>query len=184
MVELKKNITSIFMVPTLKINRENLKANGFINGYVKDVRRDVQYENCIYVLFRPENIETFRDFLDTEYERTKSIIDDYDYEDGFVVLVYQLDKKFKRDFDLVKQGKYSKTSPEFQELFPRIIKIKKDGYSRDEVSLQYRIFNKTEDLKTYWEEKIGIMFDEDMEIWSGWIEENEVLNIDKIKDYV
>lgn len=184
MVELKKNITSIFMVPTLKINRENLKVNGFINGYVKDVRRDVQYENCIYVLFRPENIETFRDFLDTEYERTKSIIDDYDYEDGFVVLVYQLDKKFKRDFDLVKQGKYSKTSPEFQELFPRIIKIKKDGYSRDEVSLQYRIFNKTEDLKTYWEEKIGIMFDEDMEIWSGWIEENEVLNIDKIKDYV
>lgn len=184
MVELKKNITSIFMVPTLKINRENLKTNGFINGYVEDVRKDVQYENCIYILFRPENIERFRDFLDTEYERTKSIIDDYDYEDGFVVLVYQLDKKFKRDFDLIRQGKYSKTSPEFQELFPRIIKIKKDGYSRDEVSLQYRIFNKTEDLKTYWEEKIGIMFDENMEIWSGWIEENEVLNIDKIKNYV
>ena len=184
MTEVKKNITSIFMVPTLKIGRESLKENGFINGYVMDIRKDVQYEGCIYILFRPENIETFRDFLDTEYERTKSIVDDYDYEDGFVVVVYQLDKKFNKDFELVRKGKYSKTSPEFQNLFPKIIKVRKDGFSRDEISLQYRIFNKTEDLRKYWEEKLGVDFDESMEVWSIWDEDNEILNLDKLKQYV
>ena len=34
MSDIKRNITSIFMVPTLKIGREELENNGFINGYV------------------------------------------------------------------------------------------------------------------------------------------------------
>ena len=49
---------------------------------------------------------------------------------------------------------------------------------------QYRIFNKTEDLKLYWEEKIGIEFDEDMEIWQGWIEEKEILHPKILVEYV
>ena len=183
-VNIKKNITSIFMVPTLKIKRGVIMENGFINGYVKDNRRDVQYENCIYLLFKPSHIDKFREFLDDEYERTKAVIDDYDYEDGYVVVVYELDKKFKKDFDLVKTGKYSKTSPEFQALFPKLVKIKKDGMNREEVSLQFRVFNKTEDLREFWEEKLEVEFDDDMELWHGFFEENEVLNLDKIKQYV
>jgi len=184
MSDVKKTITSIFMVPTLKIPSDRLKENGFINAYCKDGRKDVQYNNCIYILFKPTNIEKFRTFLDDEYERTKSIIDDYDYEDGFVVVVYQLDKKFEKDYNLIRQGKYSKTSQEFPNLFPKIVKIKKYGMHKDEISLQYRIFNKTQDLREYWENKIGIVFDEDMEVWSGYYEENETLNLEKLKEYV
>jgi hypothetical protein len=183
-MEIKKTITTIFMVPTLKINRDHLYDNGFMNGYVKDVRKDVQYENCIYLLFKPENLDKFKDFLDEEYERTKSIIDDYDYEDGYVVVVYELDNRYKRDFEYVKNGKYSKTSKEFQSLFPKIVKIKTDGRYKDEISLQYRIFNHTEDLVQFWENKLDVKFDEDQEIWHAFIEENEILNLDKIKEYV
>jgi hypothetical protein len=183
-VNITKTITSIFMVPTLKINRENLLDSGFINGYIKDGRKDVQYEGCIYLLFKPDNLDKFRDFLDGEYERTKQIIDDYDYEDGFVVVVYELNKKFKRDFEFVKNGKYSMTSEEFQKLFPKLVKIKKGGVNREEVSLQYRVFNKTEDLRQFWEDKLGVEFDEAMEVWHGFFEENEILNLDKIKEYV
>jgi len=172
------------MVPTLKINRDHLYDNGFMNGYVKDVRKDVQYENCIYLLFKPENLDKFKDFLDKEYERTKSIIDDYDYEDGYVVVVYELDNRYKRDFEYVKNGKYSKTSKEFQSLFPKIVKIKTNGRYKDEISLQYRIFNHTEDLVQFWENKLDVKFDEDQEIWHAFIEENEILNLDKIKEYV
>jgi hypothetical protein len=50
------------------------------------------------------------------------------------------------------------------------------------VSLQYRVFNKTEDLKKYWEEKIGIEFDDSMEVWQGFIDERETLFIDKLKE--
>ena len=184
-MEIKKTITSIFMVPTLKIDKVKLKDNGYINGYAKDVTPDaVSYENCVYLLFKPSNLDKFREFLDGEYERTKSVIDDYDYEDGYIVVVYKLNPKFNKDYGLIKQGRYSKTSMEFQLLFPKIVKIVKNGLHRDEISLQYRVFNKTEDMVVFWEEKLGVIFDHDQEVWHGYEEENEILNIKKIKEYV
>ena len=185
-MEIKKNITSIFMVPTLKVPKDALKGNGFINAYIRDDRRDDQYKESIYLLFKPENLDKFREFLDNEYERTKTVIEDYDYEDGFVVVVYQLNEKYKKDFTLIKQGKYSKTSSDFQKVFPKIIKIVKNGLHRDELSLQYRIFNKASDLIDFWEEKLGIDFKttvgDEFEVWEGWDEQKEILELDKIKE--
>jgi hypothetical protein len=181
-MELKKTITSIFIVPTFKIDREKLKSHGFINGYIKDETAKVDYENCAYILLRPKDMMQFKTFLDDEYERTKAIIDDYDYEGGFVVLVYEMNSKFKKDFDLVKEGLYSKTSKAFQEIFPKIARVNIKGSVREEVSLQRRIFEKTEDLRKYWEEKIGVDFDDEMEVWEGFIWERETLNINKIKE--
>ena len=184
-MEIKKNITSIFMVPTLKVPKDALRGNGFINAYVRDVRKEDHYDECIYLLFKPENLDKFREFLDNEYERTKAVIEDYDYEDGFVVVVYKLDDKYKNDFVLVKQGKYSKTSKDFQKLFPKVIKITRNGLNKDEVSLQYRIFNKAEDLVSFWEDKLGIdlieIVGDDFEVWEGWDESKEILELDKIK---
>jgi len=179
-----KTVTTIFIVPTLSISRDKLRDNIFINGYIKDGRRDVQYENAVYLLFKPENIDKFKEFLDEEYERTKSIIDDYDYEDGYVVVVYQLNSRLEKDFELIKQGKYSETSKKYQEIFPKIVKINKNGYQKDEVSLQYRVFNKTKDLREFWEDKLGIDFDESFEVWEGFFEENETLNLNKLKEHV
>jgi len=180
-MELKKTITSIFIVPTLKINRDKLKENGYLNGYMSDVRRDVQYQNAVYLLFQPTNLDRFREFLINESERTRQLIDDYDYEDGFVVVVYTLDKKWKKDFALVREGLYSQTSQEFQDDFPKIIKIIKSGLHKDEISLQFRIFRKTEDLRKYWEDRLDMQFTEDMEVWDGFNIENEELDLDKIK---
>ena len=181
-MKLTRTITSIFMVPTIKIDRAKLKDNNFINAYIKDGKKDVQYKNAIYLVFHPKNLDKFKVFLDEEYERTKSIIDDYDYEGGFVVLVYELNKKFTKDFGLVKLGRYSKTSPEFQALFPKIVKVDKTGFKKDEISLQYRIFNKTEDLRVYWQELLDVEFDDSMEVWKAFIEEDEILFIDKLKE--
>jgi len=183
-MERKHTITSIFIVPTLSIGRERLIDNGFVNGYIKDGMRDTQYENAVYILFKPENLDKFRVFLDKEYERTKSIIDDYDYEDGYVVVVYEINSKLKNDIELIKQGKYSKTSPAFQGIFPKVVKIKKNGLHKDEISLQYRVFNKTEDLIQFWEDKLGMQLPEDLEVWHGFFEEFETLDLTKIKEYV
>lgn len=183
-MERKHTITSIFIVPTLSIGRDKLLDNGFVNGYIKDARRDAQYENAVYLLFKPTDLDKFRMFLDTEYERTKSIIDDYDYEDGYVVVVYEINQKLKADIELVKQGKYSQTSKKFQEIFPKNVQIKKNGLRRDEISLQYRVFNRTEDLVQFWEDKLGMELPEDVEVWHGFFEEFETLDLDKIKEYV
>jgi hypothetical protein len=182
----EKTITSIFMIPTLKIPKDKLKENGFINGYVKDGGRDIQYENSVYVLFKPENLDKFREFLDKEYERTKTVIEDYDYEDGYVVVVYQLNDKYKKDFNLIKQGKYSKTSKSFQNEFPKLVKIVREGDVKEAMSLQTRVFMRTDDLIEYWEERLGmnlkITLGEDYELWDIFDETKETLEIDKIKE--
>jgi hypothetical protein len=52
----------------------------------------------------------------------------------------------------------------------------KNGLHRDELSLQYRIFNKTNDLIEYWQDKLGITYwDESMEAWSGFKESEQSL---------
>jgi len=183
-MEVKKTITSIFMVPILKVPKDALRNNGFINGYIKDESSENEYEDCIYLLFRPENIDKFREFLDNEYERTKDIIEDYDYEGGYVVVVYKLDHSYEEDFKLVRQGLYSKTSKTFQLQFPKTVKIVKSGLNKEEISLQYRIFNKTQDLRDFWENKLGIDFQEEWEVWNGFDPEKEMLNIKNFKENV
>lgn len=175
------NITSTFLVPTLGIPKEYLMSGDFINGYVKDEGNNVEHENSVYLLFKPKKIEKFREFLDKEYERTKSIIEDYDYKGGYVVVVYKLDMTYKKDFALIRKGKYSQTSDKFQQLFPMVVKIRKGGLHKDELSLQRRIFNKTPDLIEFWEKEFDMNFDEEWEVWRGWKEEDEILNIKKIK---
>ena len=174
------------MVPTLKVPKDALRSNGFINAYVKDNRRDDQYKESVYLLFKPTDLDKFREFLDSEYERTKAVIEDYDYEDGYVVVVYQLDNKYNKDYELIKQGRYSKTSANFQKMFPKIVKITRGGLHKDEISLQYRIFNKAEDLVNFWEEKLGIDLEasigKNFEVWDGWDESKEILNLDNIKE--
>ena len=111
------------------------------------------------------------------------MIDDYDYEDGYVVIVYKLDPEWRKDFANVKEGFYSRTSKEFQDLFPETIVVKrnKKQLPKKEKTLQHRVFTKSEELKEYWEEKIGITFSDDMELWDGFILENETLDLEKLK---
>ena len=182
-MELKKTISTIFMLPTLKIPREKLKENGFINCYETDMEHDINYTNAAYLLFKPTNLADFRAFLDEEYERTTNIIEDYDYGKGFVVVVYKLDSRYVNDFKLIKQGKYSQTSKPFQSTYSKTVKLLKGGSLTEEVSLQFRIFNKTKDLVEFWEEKIGIKLTNDQEAWEGYEKDREVLTYSKLESY-
>ena len=171
------------MVPTLNIPKGALRTLGFINAYQQDMDREMDYgENkVIYLLFKPGDMAYFREFLDSEYDRTASLIEDYDYPGGYVVLIYKLNERFRTDFARVKKGRYSKTTPAFQKMFPKVIKIIKKGLHRDEISLQYRVFNRTPDLVEFWEKKVGIKWTDDMEVWNGWEESKEILNMMEIK---
>jgi|SRR6478735_10987835 len=178
-----RNTTTIFMVPTLGINREELRANGFIEAYVQDKLKEVNYEDSVYLLFKPSNLTKFKYFLDNEYDRTSSILEDYDYPKKMVVIVYKLEERFKRDFELVKVGKYSQTSLTFQELFPKLLKrLDKQGTGKEDLSIQWRIFNKTPDMVELWENELGVDFNDKMEVWPTFNIEKETLDITKIKE--
>ncbi len=183
---LKKTISTLFLVPTVGVSRETLQDNGMINGYVSDKDRESTYPNSVYILFKPPNMDRFKEFVDYEYERKNSVlVEDYDPAEKFVVLVYTLNPKFEEDFKLIKQGKYSKTSQKFQALFPKVIKVNKRGEPpKEKTSLYYQIFNKSEELKDYWDERAAIEFKGDMEVWDTWSEDKETLNISRIKELI
>jgi len=184
-MELKKTVSSTFFVPLLKIGKDNLVKAGYVNAYIRDDGRDVEYQECVYLLFKPENLIDFKQFLEDEYERTKNIIDDYDYGGGFVVLVYKLNPKFKKDLDLIREGKYSKTSKNFQSEYSKTIRISDGAHSwKEEVSIQFRIFNKTKDLREFWERELEVTFSDDQEVWYAFDEEKETLTPKKLEEYV
>jgi len=189
MSQRKNTISTIFLVPTLKIPKDLLIDNGFINGYAEEESGEHNYPFSVHLLFKPKNLDKFREFLEGEYERTKDVIEDYDFED-YIVVVYKLNKKFQKDFELIHIGKYSHTSPEFQKLFPASKKIlTPDGLHRDEISLQIRIFKKTEDLQSHWIEKLGMTneinkWNDSFEVWEGFNIEKETLNFNKLKELV
>ena len=138
--------------------------------------------DAIYLLFKPTDSEKFKNLIQIEYNRKGStIIDHYDYIGGYTVVVYLLDKKLCSDFEQVKKGKYSKTSTEYQNIIPKTVKI--GLFEKEEMSLQHRIFNKTKDLVKYWEDKFDLVFDDQQEIWHGYFEEKETLNLETIQAY-
>jgi len=174
---IKKTNTSIFMVPTLGISKGTLDKNDFINGFLTDNMHLQDYEDAIYLLFKPDNLANFKEFLDSEYARTKQIVDDYDYEGGYVVLVYILDPKFKKDFDLVKSVRYSEVSEEFKSLFKKTTKMIVNRTYIDEISIQHKVFNKGADVREYWENLLDITIPPNSEVWGNFDKTKETLKL-------
>ena len=49
--------------------------------------------------------------------------------------------------------------------------------------LQYRIFNRAHDLIEFWENKLGIEWEDHYEVWDGFDEPNEILELDYIYNW-
>jgi hypothetical protein len=174
----KKTISSIFILPTLNINRVFLLNHGFINAYIKDIDK-LEYENVFMLLFKPKNLSLFREFVDDLYENF-NLIEDYDY-DNYVVLVFPLDEKFKSDYKLICLGQYSKLSEEFKNLFPKkILDLNSKSNTKVE-SIQHLIFNKDKRLLNFWKKELEVVsLNDSDEVWFEFNQEKETLNINKI----
>lgn len=169
-------ITKLFIAPTLGIDSKHFEENGYVTAYSYESNEDKKYENVAYLVFKPKDLDKFNDFVESEHSRTHLLIDDYDYEGGFVVLVYKLPSKWEKDYELIRQGRYSETSEKFQNVIPKVKKfLDEKGLHKDEVSLQTRILKKSEDLVSFWEKRLGINFKPNMEAWYGWEIEKETL---------
>lgn len=172
--------TTMFLVPGLGFNIDTIRYRyGFINAYLADVDYDM-YENAVYLLFKPKDMHTFQTFL--ERSEGPRIIDDYDYEGGYVVVVYEFPSEFRQEFKMFMKGKYSQFREKYRVLLPQVdSKIDKEGNPFTEYSLQFMVCHKAKALKDYWEKKLEIELDEEDEYWSVPDIKRETLNIEKIK---
>jgi hypothetical protein len=183
MIKDRKTDTTIFLMPVLGIDRNKLEQHNFIDAFLDDVSKQPHYDNCIYILFKPENLEYFQEFLELEKERYNEIVDDYDYSGGYVVVVYKFPEEFTEDMQLVLNGKYSQTSEAFKSKFLKIKKIvTESGLRQDLISLQWLVFRKSNDIVQSWEEEYGITIEEGQEVWGIPDMDREILDIEKIRN--
>lgn len=177
------NCSVWFLLPLLKIGREKLMENGFIDSFLDDVNRERMEEGCfLYLLFQPSNLMRFGEFLE-EQRKANNVVDDYDYENGFVVVVYKLDDRWVDDYQLFYEGKYSKFSDEFKNMFPKREIITVNGRRRDEITLQWSVFKKSKILIEQWKEEIDIDLSGE-ELWNKPDTSREILTQEYMNEYL
>lgn len=201
----KHNCSTLFLLYPLGLERRKIIEFGFKSAYIADASKDVGYENPVFLLFKPDSMTMFQAFADSEYLRvnphtdTFDLVEDYDYEKGYVVLLYQFPEEFKEDYERFLEGKYSRFSKKFKATYPKMIKIPNNGIPKDVISLPYKIVNNTKkvreeiehrgelDLKEELEKRLGVTFTSDMELWNvpgdkDILKIEEVIEADKPKN--
>lgn len=177
-----KTITTIFIVPTLGIPKEDLKNNGFINAYLNDLKHEIEYKDCVFLVFKSENKEKFSEFLNYTYDNNPLLLDDYDNEQSEIILIFSINKEYEDDYKKILSGKYSETSKKYQKFFPETV----DLNGKKEKSLQTMIFNKDPRLAKYWCNFLGteIIINNELELWPILDLKKEILNYDENKEQI
>lgn len=172
----------MFLVPTLGLDKPLLRQYNYVNSYSDMKDKVIDYDpHVVYIVFKPASKIMFKGFLDNLYKYNDTILEDFNLDDDYVVVVFQLDEEYNSDYKLVKASKYSQTSAEFKKLFPvRVESINKKGVPVTRDSLQTMVFRKDKSLLNYWEKKIGQRFTSDMEVWYEFDPEKEILDFEQI----
>lgn len=174
----KYNCSTLFILkPVVGINFGLLSSEyGMINSYLKDKSREDLEGNYLFVLFRPEDFSYFEMFIEDQVETNPSFMEDYDHPEGYVVMVYKIRDELKDDFELFKQGKYSKLSYLIKDCYQKEVK----AFLKPIPSFQWQVFKKNKELREKLEEFVGAHIEKDMELWAlPDVEGKEVLDIEK-----
>lgn len=179
--EQKKTESTRFLVRGLGLGRVQLDKHGFINAYIDDVLHEPHYQRSVYLLFKPAELEGLEEFIGEQKFQTALLVEDYDYPRGYVVMVYNFPALYWKDYALFLKGAYSKFSEGYKSLFPK----EKNGETKKGVpytqpSFAAHVFNKSEVMRKYWEEKLDSYLGDDSEVWSAPNINKETLNINNI----
>jgi len=181
----RKTCSTIFLLPGIGLRRKDILQYGFLSAYIDDLNHPAHYGDAVYLLFRAEDkvsMNRLQEFLTSERNRTDLLVEDYDYEGGYVVAVYRFDPEFKEEYKNFLKGKYSKFRKKYTDLFPREVEIVDEkGDRKLQFSLQYHIFNRTDAIRKFWEDKTGEKLDGDTEMWSSpYLNTKEILDINNL----
>lgn len=177
----KLNLTSLFLLPIYGIYHQ-VKKVGFVNAYLSDVNREPINNTDIhlYLLFHPDpeqmiELEDIREKL--EAIDNSPLLEDYDYEDGYVVLVLKFPEQFRDDYNKFLLGKYSKFSHEFKNKLPRETVVDLHGEKIPGKSFQLMVCDKDKRLIKNFKDKMDLDISEAEEYWSIYDEKLNNLNI-------
>lgn len=154
--------TSNFLLPLLGKTIDYYKSY-VVECFLKIENSDIQpYE--IYVVVTGYRTVHFENFLKTLREFTSYRGEFYLHGGEYTILLFEIPDKFKLEYDLFLQGKYSKFSEEAKAL---IIPGRKQGNCIAD------ILNKGIKLRKTWEEMLHMNIPSYCELWSKYDLEKE-----------
>ncbi|TXG82644.1 MAG: hypothetical protein E6R13_04660 [Spirochaetes bacterium] len=159
-----------FIKQILEIPHGQAKNNGYIDAYIGyyPESRDEWGDN-IYLAFKLDQISSdyrrflmdHKDFM-TVYLNEQDLVFKFSISDDFKVQV----------MDPFKNGQYSKIDRNYVKTY--FSQYVTDRSQRIKTSMNWQILTKDDELKKYWEKRIGVTFTEDMEVWSRPEKEEEI----------
>lgn len=170
----KYNCSTLFILrPVVGVSWGILAEDfGMVNSYLKDKSREDLEGELLFVLFKPIDFDYFELFLEQQ-AALEHFIEDYDYTNGYVVLVYKIPEYLKSDFELFKQGKYSK----FSDLIKNCYEKQVVTFLKPISTFQWDVFNKAKSLRKELEEFLETQIEKGSELWQLPDVEKECLNI-------
>lgn len=179
--------TATFLFPLLNIPKSTFNCNiknsynkviyksRFINAYLHDDKLSYRDEDRVYLLLENYQDPNFVNFYST-LTSFPNYVDDYE-TNGYLVAIYNIPEKNKKDYKLILEGKYSEIQNSSKELI-----INHHYYHGAKMTLQL-VLNKSDILKATWEEKLSLVapginspaYLGDQEVWSKIIYDEQIL---------
>lgn len=172
-------------------NFDMLRKIGLIDCYTSDpeimeiLNKVNEDQRFLFLLFKNKklNLEEIKKIITSLTTVPVDVVFSYELVNDYSMVVLDFPLEFIQDFDHIVQGRYSKLSDQFKVVFPETREVLNDKKQRlgKEYTLYYHIFQKTDWLKDFWCEKLGLMeLDEKLELWSKPTNEDLVFDVTKI----
>lgn len=192
MSDVKFTKTATFLFPLLGIPKKLFKCNildrfgrlkydnRFLNAYLKNTHIE-KYDDKDYVFVVMRNYQDvdFDGFCKT-LQAFPNYVDEYDVEDC-LIMIFSVPEENQADFDLLKQGQYSKISVRCRDL------ILANNYFFGQIHTLPLILTKAKVLKEMWETRLSevnsIADLGNQEVWSIINMEEETLSKEVLSTY-
>jgi hypothetical protein len=176
----KKNKTTLFLLPLLELNYSEIIENGFVNAYLGDDGYEIICDNHMFLLFNPHKFTIQFEAFAEKLRQHPCFSLEYDCPDnkyGKVMFVFGIPPEYNHVVANIKKGEYSKVDKRYvNKFFPKFI----DG----KVSIRWKVFYKDPSLKAFWEEKLSnerspVRIDNSAELWDKPDACDEIINFNK-----
>ena len=170
--DIKSNKATTFILPMLGYGR-NYYEPFIVNCYVGDGQRP-ELDNHIFILMR-FSADVKYGWIERAMDSHPNFKTKYDLDNGtYVMFVFEIPTKFKKDYTLFNDGKYSKFSVALKN---ETLKLNELGPDSNAAAA----FTKGSKLKKYWEEQTGEKIDE--EVMSSPKPKYEVFRYESLPGY-
>lgn len=181
------NESGMFLLPGLEFPNKEYVDFGLENCYLfcPEIGKSNEKEIHLYLLFQPKTKEEKEEYEKQENFINDSILEIYELDDDYILLVVVFPDKFKKDFSLFMEGRYSEFTKEYKKLFEGVTEVIRKVSNQlvpfQDNSLAFKIINRIKSFKDLYKRSYNVELQDNEEWWKAWDMDKEILNLENFK---